>query len=50
MLKRTEQPDGFRGRVYKGNIITFEGGRVHDQFIGILLIGCGELTGWYIGS
>ena len=50
MLKRPEQPDGFQGRVFKGNIIRFEGGRVHDQLVDILLIGCGELTGWYIGS
>ena len=50
MLKRPEPPDGFQARVFKGNIIRFEGCRVHDQLVDILLIGCGEVTGWYIGS
>lgn len=50
MLKRPEPPDGFQGGVFKGNIIRFEGCRVHDQLVDILRIGCGEVTGWYIGS
>ena len=50
MLKRAEAPDGFQARVFKSNIIRFEGCRVHDQLVDILLIGCGEVTGWYIGS
>ena len=50
MLKRPEPPDGFQRRVFKGNIIMFEGGRVHDQLVDILRIGCGEVTEWYIGS
>ena len=45
MLKRPEPPDGFQGRVFKGNIIRFEGCRVHDQLVDILRIGCGEVTG-----
>ena len=45
MLIRPELLNSFQGRVFKGNIIRFEGGRVHDQLIDILLIGCGELTG-----
>ena len=50
MLKRPEPPDGFQGRVCKGNIIRFKGCRVHDQLVDILRIGCGEVTGCYIGS
>lgn len=50
MLKRPEPPDGFQGGVCKGIIIRFEGCRVHDQFVDILRIGCGEVTEWYIGN
>ena len=43
MFKGPELPDGFQGRVFKGNI-RGEGCRVCDQLIDFLLF-CGEVTG-----